>query len=413
MTCSEDLSGTGSESGDAGDDNSGDEDVSNGDLNGDSMGIPEDNSETDVTIDKPKKPAKKSKTVILPTRKIGPQKQKKEIHTYLKKAKKFEIRKLTRRITTLRNLKGTDEQKAKNNRKVEKLLQEIQAMREFMIDQLTERVVNIFKTKGEQIYLDIWNAAQDHKDFEKMLQTLSNGDDSNKYENIAFLRMLSSKDILCKLKMICSGTNIKKQKSKKALQKQRRKYNQKTKKLRKIGIDGPADKTKLTKETTDDIAMETTDNQVEPTKNLKSEKKEKSKVKKQKKSKQVVDSFFLPADKTASHNDDTSSDEEFSAPVDEAQVVVAKKKNRMGQRRRKMLVERSHVKTMTEKSKGRQGSRPRQSSNVHKRTKLLGISKKDIINDEKLHPSWKAKQKLKSQQGITEFSGTKITFDDD
>jgi len=353
----------------------------------------------------------KNKTVTLPKRKIGPQKQKKEIHTYLKKAKKFEIRKLTRRIATLRNLKGTEEQKAKNNRKVEKLLLEIQSMKEFMIDQITDRFVDILKGKCEQIYLDIWSAAQEHKDFEKMLQTLSNGDDADKYDNIAFLRMISSKDILAKLKMVSSGINVKKPKSKKELQKQRRKYNQRTKKLRKLAVDTSLPEIEAPAETTDNIVLETKDNNPVP-KPLKSNQKSKSKAK-EKKMKQVVDSFFLPADGAASNDCDTSSDDEFSAPVDNTQVVIPKKKNRMGQRRRKKLVERQQIKTMAEKSKQHRGSRSRLSSNGNKRTKLPESNKTQVMSDEKIHPSWKAKQKLKSQQGITEFSGTKITFDDD
>merc|ERR1712168_41536 len=104
--------------------------------------------------------------------------------------------------------------------------------KEFMLDQLTERVVNIFKGTCEQIFSDIWTAAQNKQDFEKLLQKLSNGQDEKKYEHIAFLRMVSSKDILSKLQMASSGMNIKKPKSKKALRKQLRKYNQKMKKMR-------------------------------------------------------------------------------------------------------------------------------------------------------------------------------------
>merc|ERR1712168_1656409 len=174
----------------------------------------------------------KAAEIVVSKKKIGPQRQKKEIHICMKKGKKFEIRKLTRRIAVLRNLKGTEEQKAKNARKVDKLLLEIQAMKEFMMDELTERVVNIFKGTCEEIYLEIWTAAQSKQEFEKMLQKLSNGVDDKKYENIAFLRMVSSKDILSKLQMVSSGMNIKKPKSKKALQKQLRKYNQKMKKMR-------------------------------------------------------------------------------------------------------------------------------------------------------------------------------------
>jgi len=48
-----------------------------------------------------------------PRKKIGPQKQKPAIHILLKKAKIYEIRKISRRVTKLRSLKGTDEEKAK------------------------------------------------------------------------------------------------------------------------------------------------------------------------------------------------------------------------------------------------------------------------------------------------------------
>merc|ERR1711962_227096 len=219
-----------------------DSDAASSDESEEGDSASEDAAETDEqsgntdNSDDPKSGKKKGSNVktdvVASVKKIGPQRQKKEIHICMKKGKKFEIRKLTRRIAVLRNLKGTEEQKAKNARKVEKLLLEIQAMKEFMMDELTERVVNIFKGTCEEIYTDIWTAAQSKQDFEKMLQKLSNGVDDKKYENIAFLRMVSSKDILSKLQMVSSGMNIKKPKSKKALQRQLRKYNQKMKKMR-------------------------------------------------------------------------------------------------------------------------------------------------------------------------------------
>ena len=59
-----------------------------------------------------------NKSIKYPEKKIGPQKQKAVIHTLFKKARVYEIRKITRRIEKLKKLKGTNEQKAKNMRKV-------------------------------------------------------------------------------------------------------------------------------------------------------------------------------------------------------------------------------------------------------------------------------------------------------
>merc|ERR1712013_855216 len=233
-------------------DGSDDEISSEDDEDEEESGSEEEDSEAegasgDENEGKKNKKKGKAAEIVVSKKKICPQRQKKEIHICMKKAKKFEIRKLTRRITVLRNLKGTDEQKAKNTRKVDKLLLEIQAMKDFMIDELTERIVNMFKGTSEQLYLDVWEAAQKKPEVEKLLQTFSNGNDEKKYENIAFLRMVSSKDILSKLQMVASGMNIKKPKSKKALKRQLRKYNQKMKKMRlrqqagEGGSDGAVD----------------------------------------------------------------------------------------------------------------------------------------------------------------------------
>jgi len=429
-----------------------DSDVASSDESEEDDSANEDATETDEqsgntdTVEDTKSGKKKGsnvKTEVVPSKKkIGPQRQKKEIHICMKKGKKFEIRKLTRRIAVLRNLKGTDEQKAKNARKVDKLLLEIQAMKEFMMDELTERVVNIFKGTCEEIYLDIWTAAQSKQEFEKMLQKLSNGVDDKKYENIAFLRMVSSKDILSKLQMVSSGMNIKKPKSKKALQKQLRKYNQKMKKMRlrqaKEG-DVSASTTDGDNSVESDLDQETTNSesnnneskvptpqqkQMEkvskvdesnPTKNSKpskNEQKAKKKVK-QRKSKQPSDSFFLQADGNPSDGEEEmSSDEEFAAPATNVKESAPKKKNRMGQRARKKLIEREHAKTMTSKSKYGERNRTAQGARRGgKNTRPKMESKTKVVEDEKLHPSWKAKQKLKTQQGISEFSGTKIVFE--
>merc|ERR1712013_155993 len=378
----------------------------------------------------------KAAEIVVSKKKIGPQRQKKEIHICMKKAKKFEIRKLTRRITVLRNLKGTDEQKAKNTRKVDKLLLEIQAMKDFMIGELTERIVNMFKGTSEPLYLDVWEAAQKKPEVEKLLQTFSNGNDEKKYENIAFLRMVSSKDILSKLQMVASGMNIKKPKSKKALKRQLRKYNKKMKKMRlrqqagEGGGDGAVDVgDKEGGETIDDDTADTSlgdgdqdkpptspkpksqnskpksakDSSGDVTKAPNNKPQKSQKKSKAKKSKQPVDSFFLPAGDGPTPTDDDviSSDDEFAAPVTNASGPAdAKKKNRMGQRQRKALgKERENVKTMTSKSKFRENSKPKNNNATRKAGRDARTTKKftktvEKVADEKLHPSWLAKQKL-------------------
>merc|ERR1712150_83554 len=98
-----------------------------------------------------------------------------------------------------------------------------------------------------------------------------------------------------------------------------------------------------------------------------------------------------------------------------------KKKNRMGQRARKQMMERENAKS-TGKPVRKQFDSNRKSFPQHKQNRpkfddrkkgKFGESKKaEPKVDKNLHPSWQAKQKLKAQQGITEFSGTKITFED-
>jgi len=463
-----------------------------------------------------------------PRKKIGPQKQKPAIHILLKKAKIYEIRKISRRVTKLRSLKGTDEEKAKNLRKVEKLLSEMEAMKGFIIEKITERTVDIFKTKSEELFQNMWTVCcKDSKEVELLLQKFSMEKSEDMFENIAYLKLLSSKDTLKKLKQIANGVNINPVKNKRKSQKS----NLKNQKNAKNKFDRGKNVSNKSKSKDQDLAEDksnisvkkvvktpkihvlkenklgkaeekvnnsvTDENEVkENQKSLKSKKKESRKPKETVKVNEPViqskntpddlpakpkkkkvqksssgDSFFLNqqgVENDCSDNEDTvSDDEEFSAPVSLANVNLEsnKPKNRMGQRRRKEMYEKE---MQPHKGKFERGSsnrrRDNESSSYNKRdnggsnykrrdngassynrrdngstsynkrdnggsnynrkdnpgskygnsktfkNKQAGQSKKGV--DKSLHPSWVAKQTMKAKQGITSFSGTKITFDD-
>ncbi|XP_057303461.1 serum response factor-binding protein 1-like [Hydractinia symbiolongicarpus] len=379
-------------------------------------------------------------------KKVGPQKQKKLIHTLLKKAKIYEIRKLTRRIETLRKLKGTEQQIEKNNRKVEKLLKEIDAMKSFIIETLTERTVDVFKNSAEEEYREIWRACEEQKNVEALLQTLSRAENSDeKYSKMAYLRMLSSKDIVGKLKLISLGVNINpkkdKNRSKRALKKNKK--NEISKKIRKQKKKEPTTENKATEPHVETKSEVTSENKSQATdKKLKNKKeskdisneskggrgKENTTEKTVRKKKRNVDSFFLDGAVTLTDSGDDSEaeDNEFSAPVDESKVKThALKKNRMGQRQRKKLLEtrlgkrpNSNISTKDRRDRNfsrkplfsrRSNSGGFRKQDVEHKTRRVKTEKKDV--DKTLHPSWQAKQKQKAQQHIVAFAGTKITFD--
>ena len=393
----------------------------------------------------PNKKKRVNKSIKYPEKKIGPQKQKTVIHSLFKKARVYEIRKITRRIEKLKKLKGTDEQKAKNVRKVEKLLQELNAMKDFIIAKLTERTVNIFKGRADKIYIEYWNSCHEARKVEELLQRLSLSDNENKFSDIAFIKLLSSKDIIGKLKLISEGININsnknKKKSRKAFLKNKKNRKNKFDRKAKLGQSETVKAEGILKENLRNgesnlgnlnqtsgrgkvIENKKMPNQKAELKNNKNNSKLKSDIR--------FDSFFLN-DPVTNDTDEVSSSDEFSAPIKVArQNHPEKKKNRMGQRQRKRLLNQSQSegkrhktgqlnrKSHQSRSKFRNShtndkpkafiSIRKHSHNTHSLKRNVRSTK--IIKDFSLHPSWLAKQKIKQKQGISEYSGTRITFDE-
>lgn len=393
----------------------------------------------------PNKKKRVNKTIKYPEKKIGPQKQKAVIHSLFKKARVYEIRKITRRIEKLKKLKGTDEQKAKNVRKVEKLLQELNAMKNFIIAKLTERTVNIFKGRADKVYIEYWNSCHEARKVEELLQRLSLSDNENKCSDIAFIKLLSSKDIIGKLKLISEGININpnknKMKSRKAFLKNKKNRKNKFDRKAKLSQSETVKAEGILKENLRNgdsnlgnlnqssgrrkvIENKKMPNQKAELKNNKNDSKLKSDIK--------FDSFFLN-DPVTNDTDEVSSSDEFSAPIKVArQNHPEKKKNRMGQRQRKRLLNQSQSegkrhktgqlnrKSHQSRSKFRNShtndkpkafiSIRKHSHNTHSLKRNVRSTK--IIKDFSLHPSWLAKQKIKQKQGISEYSGTRITFDE-
>ena len=387
-----------------------------------------------------------NKSIKYPEKKIGPQKQKAVIHTLFKKARVYEIRKITRRIEKLKKLKGTNEQKAKNMRKVEKLLQELNAMKDFIIAKLTERTVNIFKGRADKIYIEYWISCHEPRKLEELLQRLSLSDNENKFSDIAFIKLLSSKDIIGKLKLISEGININpnknKKKSRKAFSKNKKNWKNKFDRKAKLGQSEAVITEGIVKEilrngesNLENLNQTSVRRKVMEDKEMPNQKTEVKKKKKDSKLRSDIkfDSFFLSDPVTHDTGEESSSDE-FSAPIKVAQENhPEKKKNRMGQRQRKRLLNQSQADGKMHKT-SQLNKKPHQSKSKFKKLHTNGQSKTfisarkhshnthslngndskstKIIKDSNLHPSWLEKQKIKQKQGITEFGGTRITFDE-
>ena len=422
----------------------------------------ETNDTTAVGVSSKSNKKKKSKE----SKKVGSHRQKKLIHTLLKLAKIYEIRKLTRRINTLKSAKGTDEQIAKNNRKAERLSQEITCIREFMIDQLTERLITIFKKKAEERDTKLWESCESPSKTNEMIQILSETKEEGSHVNIAFLRMISSKDVVGKFQKIFRGENLNSKPKSKKKGKGKGVRPQGTKQIKK------AKQMTVNNAVKEDGVENERDGESQSANNDTNEKKT---LVKPKKIKMKKDSFFVDHEIEVDSDSDDASDisgdgeEEFTAPVmfDTTNPdIQMRKKNRMGQRDRKRIQDKKHgrysssdVNGFRDRGRGRDGgtdrfSQDRRFSGQNRRNfnnrgtggyerdgysrggrdrgrgrgrgdfsgrgsvrgssnftrKALAPPPKKV--DETLHPSWQAKQKQKARQSITGFAGTKITFDD-
>ena len=348
--------------------------------------VEKDNSElNEDERDDGRKNQDESEEVEKKKKKKAPYKQKPIIHTLLKRAKIYEIRKLTRRSNMLRSAKGTEEQQTKKQRKADRLRKEIEAIREFMIDELTERTASALRGKNEnELYNEMWEACADPIKVNDMIQILSNKAEEN-FSDIAYFRMLSSKDVVEKLKRIASGENMSTTKPRK---KKKGKNNKDLKQPKKPGVKSGEDKQKpislgdnqASDENSDiemksklDVNKENETEKIEKRsfekKNItKSKKKENTvrvdknktekieeetnpgkEISKQKAKRTKKDDFFM--DHSVEVSDDENStgaeedEEEFTAPVinrTDNPDIVPKKKNRMGQRDRKRLQDIKH-----------------------------------------------------------------------
>ncbi|ORX77534.1 hypothetical protein BCR32DRAFT_270606 [Anaeromyces robustus] len=108
------------------------------------------------------------------------------------------------------------------------------------------------------------------------------------------------------------------------------------------------------------------------------------------------DSMFMSS-LNGEENEYSSDEESLSDFIEEKRP---KKKNRMGQRERQKLWEKNYGKNANHLKKAREMK--------------LKEAKKEKNNKlpENLHPSWEAKRLLKEKSKIVEFTGKKITFDD-
>ena len=434
-----------------------------------------ENTKNDLTdtVETTTNPNKKKKKKSGESKKVGAHRQKKLIHTLLKRAKIYEIRKLTRRVKTLSSAKGTAEQIEKNKRKVERLSQEITCIREFMIDQLTDRMITIFKKKAEGIDAKMWESCETPSKTNDLIQVLTESKEEGSLNSVAFLKMMSSKDVLCKFQRISKGESLT-TKPKKKKGKGNKPPNSST------GARPPMKTTQKTEnESTEGAESAIADNSNSKIKSSENKNKSNDKgtvAKPQKKTVMKKDSFFVDHEVEANESDldgaSDISDEEFTAPVmfDSTNPdIQLRKKNRMGQRDRKRLQDIKHGRQSSDvngfysRGRGRGGAPGRFSRdrnfgghdrrNFNSRSRGGGFGrdgynrgsrggrgdsrgrgrgdfrgrssttrgsgnftrKAPIVAkkvDETLHPSWQAKQKQKAQQGIGGFAGTKITFED-
>lgn len=146
--------------------------------------------------------------------KTRPWKQKANIHSIIKKGRVYVIRRISRRIEQFKGKKGNDKQVAKNERKINRMLSEISTIKDFLVEDLTERILNLLLEKSQlSADLEVWSACLLNRNaVEKLIQKYSDDDTKNEewgaIKQLSFIRLISNKDVLAKLMLINQGVNV-------------------------------------------------------------------------------------------------------------------------------------------------------------------------------------------------------------
>ena len=372
----------------------------------------------------------------------------KTLKFFVRKGRVFEIRKLNKRIQILRRKKGTEKETAKNDRKITRLLAEIEVMKNMNVDQSCEKVSVCLNEVFDATLIATQESSENVDWLKKLSDRVSLEDDGS----VNCLKCLSLKSIVAKFEQeltellkICSNdakkvseddddmliqvdpTHEKDATGEDKLEKES--INSK-KKMVEIKTDkelGKNGKNKISKKRMREIKK------TNGKRNMDSMKKVLSSVEQniEDKTLEQKDVISNKSNISKRKNIDDKNDDEYRDKVKmkrfKAQLQKLKNRhgNRLGQRARRELWEKMYGKDAVHMKKGVKLERKdKLKSNQSDLKKHFGnkgkshdnmkqIQERKMKNAEtNLHPSWQAKKHQKEQNQIVQFQGSKITFDD-
>ena len=374
------------------------------------------------------------------------------IRKALKKGRVFEIRRLTRRITLFRKKKGTDKELEKNKRKVDRLLEEIEIMKNFNFDELTKKTVALLEGPENLCYTQ---ALESQLAWQKLLLDSPLGSQ----QETAYLRLIGNKSVRHNLWKIKNGKYI----LSSPVKKKDEGSKEKAKKKKKKGKGKPklgGDTTKNMKVHTDksrELIQKDDEMKQENIKEDEHLSKDNQPVDDSNQNTRTLNSIFIGSlsntkgkksnIKAKTSRKNTKSKQKLS---NEKKLAKFKQyldklrktgRNRLGQRARRELWEKFYgetarhfnhkrstrlnksnsVKTSKSTSYKRHANNSKSRLKTHvpdKRSQNMKNSgyfqhdKSTKLGKKELHPSWEARKAQKQKQQVVEFKGTKITFDD-
>jgi len=300
---------------------------------------------------------------------------KKELRKAIKKAKNFEIQKKIKKIKNIRNTETEEEKKESSNDEIKKIEEQINQIKKLKLDEISDKFlydsIRNDEILGKHTILTLYRTSNRPKDNETNEQE-QNKDLINNILNANITKTCIA-SIINDIKKVIEvfDQNI----IEKSITLDD-KPKPKSKKRKK--------KSKAKKQKANDDAMDfNSEDEDDNGQGLTSK---------------SYDSMFMSS-LNGGVDDDYYSDEDSASDIIEEKRP--KKKNRMGQRERQKLWEKNYGKNANHLKKARE-------------MKLKEKKKdKDSKLPENLHPSWEAKRLMKEKSKIVEFSGKKITFDDD
>ena len=369
---------------------------------------------------------------------------------FVRKGRVFEIRRLRRRIQQLKKKKGSEQEILKNERKISRLMMEVEVLRNFSIEGPCEKYSKGLEEKFEFLMSITENGPVEHE----WLTTLK-GDSNSKDDLCYILKLLSMKSVAAKFESnlndllkesyvqrslvrsenisIKAGTSEKwKRKDVKESKhiKDQSNFKRKRKRKRSEVVNGEekiGDK-KLNKEFVNLENTESDKNErndfvdcCNKGKHLKDERGKMKNLNKNGEKKKA-----RKKDQNGFNTNFGSNDQKMKKFKEKLQKLKNRKENRLGQRARRELWEKMYGEDAEHMKKGLKFGR-KDRLNKHRRkgegnltneggpkgsNRLLKSKKERTTHESNLHPSWQAKKLQKQQNKIVQFEGSKIKFDD-